>query len=108
MRPATAEAMERGRALFNERRFFQAHEAWEEAWLREEGELRLILRGWIQTAPALHKTARGDQPSGCVRLLDWGLEKLEGRARSCPELDLLGFRSCVSALAEVAGRGQRG
>ena len=38
---AACEAIERGRALFNDRRFFQAHEAWEEAWLHEEGELRL-------------------------------------------------------------------
>ena len=108
MRAGTAEAIERGRALFNDRRFFEAHEAWEEAWLREEGELRLLLQGLIQTAAALHKTARGDHPSGCVRLLEWGLAKIEGRAGASAELDLNRFRSRVSAFAELARRWQRG
>jgi predicted metal-dependent hydrolase len=108
MRPGTVEAIERGRALFNDRRFFQAHEAWEEAWLHEEGELRLLLQGLIQIAASFYKTSRGDHAGGCVRLLNWGLEKLEGRGRSCPQLDLLRFRSRVSAFAKLAGRWQRG
>ena len=33
----TAERLERGRLLFNEGRYFEAHEAWEEAWLVEGG-----------------------------------------------------------------------
>ena len=110
MKPGTAGAIERGRALFNDRRFFEAHEAWEEAWLREEGELRLLLQGLIQIAAALHKIARGDQPGGCVRLLEWGLAKIEGRSDAGADLDLdLGrFRSRVRACAELAGRWQRG
>src|SRR4029077_3069306 len=97
MRPRTAQAIERGRALFNDRRFFEAHEAWEEAWLREEGDLRMLLQGLIQIAAALHKIARGDHPSGCLRLLEWGLTKIEGRDESAVELDLDRFRSRVSA-----------
>ncbi len=108
MKPGTGEAIERGRALFNDRRFFQAHEAWEAAWLREEGELRLLLQGLIQIAAALHKTARGDHPSGCVRLLEWGLAKIERRGDASAELDLNRFRSRVSAFAELARQWQRG
>src|SRR5260370_30199129 len=108
MKPATAEAIERGRALFNDRRFFEAHEAWEAAWLREEGELRLLLQGLIQIAAAFHKIARGDHPSGCTRLLSWGLAKIEARVDTSAELDLGRFRSRVSAFADLAGRWQSG
>ena len=108
MKQGTSEAIERGRAFFNDRCFFQAHEAWEEAWLREEGELRLLLQGLIQIAAALHKTARGDHPSGCVRLLEWGLAKIERRVDASAELDLRRFRSRVSAFVKLAGRWQRG
>jgi len=109
LKQGTSEAIERGRDLFNRKRFFEAHEAWEEAWLREEGELRLLLQGLIQIAAALHKTERGDNPSGCVRLLEWGLAKIEGRADAADlDLDLGRFRSRVSAFAELAGRWQRG
>jgi predicted metal-dependent hydrolase len=108
MKSGTAEAIERGRTLFNERRFFEAHEAWEEAWLREEGELRLLLQGLIQIAAALHKIARGDQPSGCARLLSWGLAKIEARVDALKELDLRRFRSRVRAFADLAELWQSG
>jgi uncharacterized protein len=49
-RPATHRALEQGRTLFNQGCFFEAHEAWEAAWLHEEGELRLLLQGLIQVA----------------------------------------------------------
>jgi len=108
VKQGTSDAIERGRAFFNDRCFFQAHEAWEEAWLREEGELRLLLQGLIQIAAALHKAARGDHPSGCMRLLGWGLAKIERRVDALAELDLRQFRSRVSAFAELAGRWKRG
>jgi len=38
-------AFERGCALFDSRRFFEAHEAWEELWLEESGARRTLLQG---------------------------------------------------------------
>src|SRR5207244_3088253 len=73
----TAAALRRGAALFDEGRFWDAHEAWEEAWLEEEGEVRLFLQGLIQVAAGYHKATVQLQPNGCVKLLRSGLQKLE-------------------------------
>ena len=74
--PSTPAALRRGAALFDEGRFWDAHEAWEEAWLEEEGEVRLLLQGLIQVAAGYHKATVQLQPNGCVKLLCSGLDKL--------------------------------
>ena len=73
----TAAALRRGAALFDAGRFWDAHEAWEEAWLEEEGDVRLFLQGLIQVAAGYHKATVQLQPNGCVKLLRSGLDKLE-------------------------------
>ncbi len=75
--PQTAERLARGRELFNSGLYFEAHEAWEDAWRVEAGPVRLILHGLIQVAAGLHKATRRNQPGGCVRLLQAGLDKLQ-------------------------------
>ena len=74
--PSTPGALRRGAALFDEGRFWDAHEAWEEAWLEEDGEVRLLLQGLIQVAAGYHKATVQLQPNGCVKLLRSGLDKL--------------------------------
>ncbi|HYZ88718.1 MAG TPA: DUF309 domain-containing protein [Myxococcales bacterium] len=73
----TAQALLRGAALFDEGKFWEAHEAWEEAWLTEDGDVRLFLQGLIQVAAGYHKATVQLQPNGCVKLLRSGLDKLE-------------------------------
>lgn len=74
--PETEEALERGRALWNAARYYDAHEAWEEAWLREEGQVRLLLQGLIQAAAAYVKALEHLRPSGAAKLLAAALERL--------------------------------
>lgn len=78
------EALEEGRALFNEGRFFEAHERWEEAWLSETGATRLLLQGLIQIAAGFLKATRGGA-AGAVRLLESGARKV-AEAGPPPEL----------------------
>jgi uncharacterized protein len=96
--------LEEGRDLFNERRFFEAHEAWEEAWLVEEGPARLRLQGLIQIAAGFHKAGQG-APLGCARLLEAGLEKL---AAAGPDPELEAFAEAVRASLVEARRWERG
>jgi predicted metal-dependent hydrolase len=70
-------SLERGVALFNAGRYWEAHEAWEEAWLELENEEKLFLQGLIQVAAGYHKATVQNQPRGCVSLLASALEKLE-------------------------------
>ena len=51
---------EQGIDLFNEGRFFECHEAWEEIWKRSDGEVKLFYQGMIQAAVAILHAQRGN------------------------------------------------
>src|SRR5215831_1991544 len=53
-----------GIRLFNLGNFFQAHEAWEQAWKRAEGEEKTFYQGLIQAAVALCHIQRGNYAGG--------------------------------------------
>jgi predicted metal-dependent hydrolase len=65
----------RGVARFNARRFFEAHEVWEELWLVEPEPEKTFLQGLIQLAAAYHHHGRGNR-RGTQSLLAAGLAKL--------------------------------
>lgn len=72
-----AELVARGVALFNEGRFWDAHEAWEELWLHHaEGPDREFLQGLIQLAAAYVHLQRSNY-SGASRLFDAAAAKFE-------------------------------
>lgn len=66
----------RGITLFNAAEFFEAHEVWEELWLKESGTEKMFLQGLIQVAAAFHHHLR-ENSRGRHSLLAAGLEKLE-------------------------------
>jgi predicted metal-dependent hydrolase len=68
-------SLARGIDLFNSRKYWEAHEAWERLWLVSDGDAKLFLQGLIQLAAAYHHVQRGTF-RGAVRLLDAALEKL--------------------------------
>lgn len=49
----------RGVRLFNQARFWEAHEAWEAVWLRHPEDGRFFIQGLIQLAAAYHQLRRG-------------------------------------------------
>ena len=51
---------QQGIDLFNEGRFFECHEAWEEIWKRSDGEAKLFYQGLIQAAVAILHAQRGN------------------------------------------------
>ncbi len=50
-----------GIELFNEGRFFECHEAWEEVWKRAGGDEKFFYQGLIQAAVAILHAQRGNQ-----------------------------------------------
>lgn len=94
--------MEGGR-LFDAARFFEAHDAWEEAWRLERGETRRVLQGLIQVAAGFHKGLVQGRPAGMVTLLERGLANLDPGARA-GSLALDGFRAEVGRWVEAAQR----
>src|ERR1700737_76225 len=74
--PTFGQCLARGIQLFNRQEFYEAHEAWEEGWIDELSDDRLLLQGLIQVAAAFYKLQVGS-PVGTVKLLEQGLPKLE-------------------------------
>ena len=68
-------AVREGVRLFNEERFWHAHEAWERPWLQVKGDEKVFLQGLIQLAAAYHHVQRGTT-RGAVRLFDAALRRL--------------------------------
>jgi len=96
MGPGFHEALGRGVALFNRQEFFEAHEVWEEVWVDELGDERLLLQGLIQVAAGFYKLQVG-APRGTSRLLEQGLKKLRGFLGASPGVDLEAFLPAVEA-----------
>src|ERR1700690_1229986 len=64
-----------GRAHFNAKKFYEAHEFWEEIWLLEPEPEKTFLQGLIQITAAFHHYQRKN-PEGAESLLASGIVKL--------------------------------
>jgi uncharacterized protein len=108
LRPSIAAILAQGQALFNERRFWDAHDVWEEAWGFEDGDVRRMFRGLLQVTTGYHKAFVRRLPSGAVALLSAGLESLAPIPDGLGGLRLAEFRARVAPTLEEARRWQRG
>jgi len=68
-------AFRRGIEQFNTGLFFDAHETWEEVWLRSPEPEKTFLQGIIQIAAAFHHYSRGNA-RGAQSLFQAGLGRL--------------------------------
>lgn len=82
--------LKQGQYLFNDEKFFEAHEAWEELWHIESGRDRLFVQGLIQVAGHLVHVQKKNW-SGARSLATAAREKLRTPAshRLYRELDLI-------------------
>ena len=80
-----------GLRYFNVGRYFDAHEIWEEIWLRSSGDSKLFYQTLIQAAVGLHHYARGNM-RGARGMHKNVMEKLERLPDVFMSLDLGEFR----------------
>jgi predicted metal-dependent hydrolase len=66
----------RGVEEFNARRFFEAHDIWEELWRETSGTHRLFYQGLIQTAVGFYHFSGGNLQGACSQFRK-SLQKLE-------------------------------
>jgi uncharacterized protein len=66
----------KGLEAFNTSRFYEAHEDWEEVWLKTPNPDKMFLQGLIQVAAAFHHYSRANH-EGTRNLLQAGLSKLD-------------------------------
>lgn len=67
---------QKGLDAFNSAHFYDAHEHWEEVWLKTPNPEKKFLQGLIQVAAAFHHYSR-DNRLGTRNLLREGLQKLD-------------------------------
>jgi predicted metal-dependent hydrolase len=67
---------QKGLEAFNSGHFYEAHEHWEEVWLKTPNPDKMFLQGLIQVAAAYHHYSRANN-LGCHNLLHAGLRKLD-------------------------------
>ena len=100
-----SEQFRRGIALFNARKFFEAHEAWEELWLVEPEPEKTFLQGLIQLAAAFHHHGRGNS-RGTQSLLAAGLAKLRRFPDGSPRAGARGSPNRRRAVGRESARRQ--
>ncbi len=92
-----------GIELFNQGKFFDAHEVWEDVWRAARAEEKKFLQGLIQVAVALHHDSR-DNLEGAQSLLARAQRNLSEYPDCYHQVDLARLRqqiaACERALAE--------
>ena len=96
---------ELGLEHFNSRKFFEAHEVWEEIWLVEAEPEKTFLQGLIQLAAAYHQYER-DNPSGAESLLASGIVKLSRFPEHHHGLSIGKLRTVAKQWARLLGEGK--
>jgi predicted metal-dependent hydrolase len=95
---------EEGLAHFNAKKFFEAHEFWEEIWLVESEPEKTFLQGLIQVTAAFHHRQRGN-PEGLELLLAAGIVKLLRFPEDHRGLAIGELRENAKRWARAVGRG---
>ncbi|HMG34511.1 MAG TPA: DUF309 domain-containing protein [Blastocatellia bacterium] len=75
---------------FNSGQYYEAHEVWEEIWLRSNGEAKVFYQMLIQTSVALLHYQRGNA-KGARGLHDNAVEKLSQLPDNFMSIDLVDF-----------------
>ena len=101
---ADTDFFEQGIDLFNEGRFFECHEAWEEVWKRSDGEVKLFYQGLIQAAVAILHAQRGNL-EGAKSLYQKAREKLDPFADEHMGIALGEMRVALAEFIDLVTRG---
>lgn len=98
--PATAL---HGLELFNRGEYFEAHEALEEAWRAEKGEIRSLYQGILQAAVMyLHITRNNYE--GAVKMFARCMNLLAPWPDFCCGVDVGGLKRDLTAVMEAVNR----
>ena len=90
-----------GVELFNQGRYWEAHEAWERVWLASDGARRTFLQGLIQLAAVYYHLER-ENLKGASRLRDSALGRLDSLPESFGGIALDELREQVRNLSTVS------
>ncbi len=96
-------AARHGLELFNRGEYFEAHEALEDAWRAEKGEIRSLYQGILQAAVMYLHITRNNY-GGALKMFDRCMKLLAPWPDSCRGVDVGGLRRDLSAVMEAVTR----
>jgi predicted metal-dependent hydrolase len=88
--------LRRGRELFNEGRFYEAHEVLEDVWRDSIGERKQFLQGLVQLAVGFHHYTT-DNVIGAKSVLERGISNLAGYPDQCEGINVRALQLHVQA-----------
>ena len=92
--------LEQGKIFFNDGRYFEAHEVWEDLWRETAGPSRLLYQGLIQAAVGMHHRSQNNI-IGARAQLNKALSKLGQYPANACGFDLA--RLCVDLRQVLTG-----
>ena len=96
---------EEGINLFNDGKFFECHEAWEEVWKRSSGDEKLFYQAIIQAAVAILHAQRGNL-TGAASLYSKASAKLDHLPSEHMGIALGELRDAVKEFVDAAVSGR--
>jgi len=93
--------LEEGIIFFNDGRYYEAHEVWEDLWRETRGPLREFYQGLIHAAVGLHHLKRNNR-TGAFSQIQKSIRRISGFTAGPPPID---SAALIWQLSEVlAGR----
>ena len=97
-----------GILLFNEGKYFEAHEELEVAWKEEKGEIRRLYQGILEAGVAYLHITRGNY-AGAIKVYGRSMKWLKGWPENCRGVNVGQLRKDLeAAIAEVHRLGETG
>ena len=83
--------------LFNNQKWYDAHDAFEEIWNSVDGDERQVIQGILQVSVSQFHLSKGNL-NGATILLGEGLGRIKGRTKINLGIDLESFCLCLEEL----------
>ena len=83
--------------LFNNQKWYEAHDAFEDIWNTLDGDERQIIQGIIQVSVSQFHLSKGNL-NGATILLGEGLGRIKNRTNINLGIDLITFCKCLEEL----------
>jgi len=83
--------------LFNNHKWYEAHDAFEEIWYSVDGDERQVIQGFLQVSVSQFHLSKGNL-NGATILLGEGLGRIKNRTKINLGIDLESFCICLEDL----------
>ena len=91
--------------LFNNQKWYDAHDAFEEIWNNLDGDERQIIQGILQVSVSQFHLSKGNL-NGATILLGEGLGRIKNRTNNELGIDLESFCKCLEELLKKLQYGE--